>query len=409
MNSRQRMIRALNHEPVDRLPVDLGGTRQSGISVFAYQLLLDALGFENTPCVFDVYQMLAKIDDAVAQRFGSDTVLLNRPATAFGLSNARYKPFDLRGMKVMVPEAFDPIDDGQGGWQLQRDGKVIALMPANSVYFDRLEAYPGALHPDLETWQAPQVASTDWDTYATQSKRLYEETDKAIIVAMGPPYELFNGIGQGDFESWMITFATEDAYVDQLYTLLVDRWIENLQKLHDAVGDRVTVLQIADDLGTQFAPFLSTPMFREKLLPHYKRGLDWVHANTDWFVLMHTDGAIVPLLDSLIEMGVDAINPVQTTASGMQPDILKQRFGDRLVFWGGSCDCQGTLTNGSPGDVTSEVQSNLDTFKPLDGGFVYTSVHNIQANVPPANIIALYDAAMHYSPKEPLCQSFRTI
>jgi uroporphyrinogen-III decarboxylase len=207
----------------------------------------------------------------------------------------------------------------------------------------------------------------------------------------------------------MITFATEDEYVDRLYAMLVNRWIENLQKLHDVVGDRVQVLQIADDLGTQFAPFLSTQMFREKLLPHYKRGLDWVHANTDWFVLMHSDGAIVPLLDSLIEMGVDAINPVQTTASGMEPAALKDRFGDRIVFWGGSCDCQSTLTNGSPEDIAREVYNNLDIFKPFDGGFVFTSVHNIQANVPAPNIIALYDAAMQYTTQEPLCRSFKNI
>ena len=108
MNSRQRILNALKHQPVDRVPVDLGGTRQSGISVFAYQKLLKALEITSVPHVFDVYQMLAEIDDEAAQRFCSDTVLLNRPATAFGLSNATYKPFDLRGMDVMVPTDFDP-------------------------------------------------------------------------------------------------------------------------------------------------------------------------------------------------------------------------------------------------------------------------------------------------------------
>ena len=402
MNSRQRILRALRHESVDRVPIDLGGTRQSGVSIFAYHQLLNELNFNGVPRVFDLYQMLAQIDDQVANRFGSDTVLLNRPTTAFGLSNANYKPFDLRGINVQVPCEFMPVDDEQGGWVLKRDDKIIAQMPAHGFYFDRLEQYPGALHPDLQTWQPPQPAESDWTHYARESMRLAEETDKAVIVAMGPPYELFNGIGQGGFEDWMITFATEDAYVDRLFTMLVDQWIINLQKLHDAVGDRVQVLQIADDFGTQFAPFLSPQMFRAKLLPHYKRGLDWVHANTDWFVLLHSDGAIVPLLDAIIEMGVDAINPVQTTAIGMDPATLRG-VGDRITFWGGSCDCQDTLTNATPQQVALETNNNLDVFKPLDGGYIFTSVHNIQANVPARNIIALYDTAMTYTSQEPIC------
>ena len=403
MNSRQRILNALKHQPVDRVPVDLGGTRQSGISVFAYQKLLKALEITSVPHVFDVYQMLAEIDDEAAQRFCSDTVLLNRPATAFGLSNATYKPFDLRGMDVMVPTDFDPQSDGHRGWILTRNGKTIAQMPEYGYYFDRLESYPGALHPDLDTWKPPQPQDSDWPYYARQSERLYKETDKAVVVAMGPPYELFNGIGQGGFEDWMITFATEDDYVDRLFTMLVDQWIENLKRLHDAVSDRVQVLQIADDFGTQFAPFLSPQMFCDKLLEHYKRGLDWVHANTDWFVLLHSDGAIVPLLDAIVQMGVDAINPVQTTATDMDPARLKQRFGNRITFWGGSCDSQGTLTNATPTVISDETRNNLNQFKPLEGGYIFTSVHNIQANVPAANIIALYDAAMTYIPQEPLC------
>lgn len=403
MNSRQRILRALKHEKVDRVPIDLGGTRQSGISVFAYLHLLNALGFDHVPQVFDVYQMLAQIDQLVLDRFGSDTILLNRPATAFGISNARYKTYHLRGMQMKVPEDFHPVSDGHGGWFLERDGQMIAQMPAKGFYFDRLEKYPGALHPDLQTWQPPRLEDAEIAWYSGQSKRLAEETDKAVIVAMGPPYELFNGIGQGGFEDWLITFATEDDYVQCMYSMLVDQWIVNLQQLHDAVKDRVQILQIADDFGTQFAPFLSTPMFREKFLPHYKRGLDWVHANTDWFVLLHSDGAIEPLLDSIIEMGVDAINPVQTTASGMQPALLRKAYGDRITFWGGSCDCQNTLTVGTPQAVSQETRRNLDVFKPLEGGYVFTSVHNIQANVPAGNIIALYDTALSYTSQEPIC------
>ncbi|MFA7235652.1 MAG: uroporphyrinogen decarboxylase family protein [Phycisphaeraceae bacterium] len=403
MTGRQRIIAALKHQPVDRVPIDLGGTRQSGISVFAYHHLLGELNIRRTPRVFDLYQLLAEIDADVADRFQSDTVPLHRPAVAFGIANDRYKPFTLRDIPVRVPADFHPIDDGRGGLKLQHAGRDIAQMPATSFYFDRLEKYPGATHPDLVAWHPPRLGDAELQHYARESRWLFDETDKAVIVALGPPYELFNGIGQGGFEDWMVTFATEDDYVDQLYTLLIDQWLENLHRLHAAVGDRVQVLQIADDFGAQFAPFLSTDMFRRKLLPHYKRGLDWVHANTDWFVLLHSDGAIAPLLDSIIEMGVDAINPVQTTAAGMDPVLLFQQFRGRLTFWGGSCDSQGTLTTGSPNDIADETRRNLDAFSPTTGGFVFASVHNIQADVPPRNIAALFDAAIHYAPREHIC------
>jgi uroporphyrinogen-III decarboxylase len=168
-----------------------------------------------------------------------------------------------------------------------------------------------------------------------------------------------------------------------------------LEAFHGAVGGRVQILQIADDFGTQNAPFLSVRAFRELLLPAYKRGLDWIHQHTNWKVLLHSDGALVPLLPSIIEMGVDILNPVQTTAAGMDPRRLKAEFGGRLAFWGGSCDCQGTLTRGTPAQVAAETRAHLDALAP-GSGHVFASVHNIQANVPPENIVALFDTALNY-------------
>ena len=160
-----------------------------------------------------------------------------------------------------------------------------------------------------------------------------------------------------------------------------------------AVGDRVDILQFNDDLGTQDAPFLSIKMFRELIFPHYKRGLDWIHANTSMKVFMHNDGAIFDFLPTLIEMGVDILNPVQTTAKGMDPVELKRQFGDQIVFWGGSCDCQNTLPFGTPQQVAREVEESIRILSP-NGGFVLASVHNIQAEVPPANVAALFETAL---------------
>jgi len=273
------------------------------------------------------------------------------------------------------------------------DGEPFARMPKGGFYFDRLDKYPGAAHADVDSLELPLLSSQECDHLHAQAEAYRQNSDRAVIAAMGPPYELFFGLGTGDFAGWMITLATEPDYVKALYERLVEAWLENLRRFTDAVGDRVDILQFNDDLGTQDAPFLSVPMFRELVMPYYKRGLDWVHQNTGMKVFMHNDGAIADLIPSLIEMGVDILNPVQTTAKGMDPARLKQEFGDRLVFWGAACDCQGTLAFGTPEEVSREVKESVRVLAP-GGGYVLAPVHNIQAGVPPENVIALFDTAI---------------
>lgn len=398
MTSRERILAAINHRPADRVPIDFGGTRQSGIAVVAYARLRARLGLTRArlPRVFDVFQMLAEIEQDLADRFGADCVALYRPAVAFDIRNEGWKPFVFpAGLRAEVPEGFNPEPDGEGGLILKRDGEAIGAMPQGGFYFDRLESNPGAQHPDLTGWRAPRLDAATLDHFHREADALFRNTDKAVVAAMGPPYELFYGLGQGGFENWMITFASEPDYVSALYAELTDAWLENLRAFHDAVGDRVQILQICDDFGTQHSPFLSVKMFRERLLPAYKRGLDWIHANTPWKVMLHSDGAIVPLLPSIIEMGVDILNPVQTSAAGMDPRRLKREFGDRLAFWGGSCDAQGVFAHGTPTEVAAETEHNLSVLTP-GGGYVCASIHNIQADVPPDNVIALFDTALNH-------------
>jgi len=398
VNSRERIRAAIRHQPVDRVPIDFGGTRQSGISVWAYQRLRERLGGDphKPPRVFDTYQMLAEIEGGIAERFGADCLPLNRPAVAFGIPNRDWKPFEFGAdLSAEVPGEFNPQPDGAGGWVLKRGSEEIAAMPSGGFYFDRLEKYPGATHPDLATWRAPRLDPPTLEHYQLLAESLFDGTDKALIAALGPPYELFNGIGQGGFEQWMLTFASEPGYVADLYGELTDAWLDNLRAFRDAVGDRVQIIQICDDFGTQNAPFLSVKMFRDKLLPAYKRGLDWIHAHTPWKVMLHSDGALVPLLPAIIEMGVDILNPVQTSAAGMDPHRLKQEFGARLTFWGGSCDPQSTFARGTPAEVADETRKNLAAFTP-GSGYVCASIHNIQANVPPDNVMALFDTALNF-------------
>jgi uroporphyrinogen decarboxylase len=395
MNSRERVLRAINHEEPDRVPIDVGGTRQSGIAASTYHQLKQRLGLATPTRVYDVYQVLAEIEEPILQRFGADCVGLNRPAVAFGLRNENWKPWTLfDGTPVEVPGDFCPIVEPNGDLLLRKpDGSPLARMPKGGYYFDRLDKYPGAAHADVATLEPPLLSNEECDHLHAQAEAYWQNSDRAIIAAMGPPYELFFGLGTGDFQAWMITLATEPEYVDELCGKLVDAWLENLRRFTAAVGDRVQILQFNDDLGTQDAPFLSLRMFRERIFPHYKRGLDWVHQHTKMKVFMHNDGAIASFIPTLIEMGVDILNPVQTTATGMDPVKLKEQYGREIVFWGAACDCQKTLPFGTPEEVAREVEDNLRILAP-GGGYVLASVHNIQANVPPENVIALFDTAL---------------
>jgi uroporphyrinogen decarboxylase len=395
MTSRERVLAALRHEPVDRVPIDFGGTRQSGIAAMTYARLRRHLGLPERPVrVFDLFQMLAEIEPDVAERFGADCVGLYRPQVAFGIANQDWKPWTLfDGTPVEVPGGFHPETLPNGDLALRRGAEIIGLMPKDGFYFDRLERYPGATHPDLDTWEPPRLDRPTLDHLAREAGRLFATTDKAVIAPLGPPYELFNGLGQGGFDDWMVTLAAEPDYVRRLYEKLVDAWVDNLRAFHARVGERIQILQIADDFGTQRAPFLSVRMFRDLVMPAYRRGLDWVHAHTSWKVMLHSDGALYPLLPSIIEMGVDILNPVQTTANGMDARRLKDEFGEQLVFWGGSCDPQGTLAFGLPEDVSREAREHLEVFAP-GGGYVFAPVHNIQANVPPENVRVLFATAL---------------
>ncbi len=330
------------------------------------------------------------------QRFGGDVVGLYRPDVVFGIVNDNWTPWTtFDGTPVLVPGGFQPQQEPDGSLVIIHDGVEIARMPKDGFYFDRLEKYPGAAHINLDGYQPPRLSPKHFEHYRAQSKAISENTDFAIVAPMGPPYELFYGLGTGDFENWMMTLACEPDYVHQLYELLVDTWLENLKRFADAVEDRVQILQICDDFGTQQSLFLSVDMFRQLVMPHYQRGLEWIHDHTNMKVLLHSDGAIFPLLPSLVEMGIDILNPVQTSAVGMDPVKLKEQFGDQLTFWGGSLDCQKTLPYGSVDEVVQEVQRHVEVFAP-GGGYVFTSVHNVQANVPPENVIAMYDTALAY-------------
>jgi uroporphyrinogen decarboxylase len=377
----------------------------SGIAASTYHRLKQQLGIVSPNRVADVYEMLAEPEQPVMERFGADVVSLCGWGleTLLAIQDDHWKPWRLfDGTPVEVPAGFNPVREETGDWVLLREGVPVFRMPEGGFYFDviedspALEKSPGAVHINLDDYRPHLLTAEEVRAYQARAEALYQNTDFAIVVPLEPPFQLFRGMGTGGFEAWLVTLATEPDYVHALMERVTSAWLKNLERLAEAVGERAQIFQTYDDLGTQNAPFLSVKMFRELIMPYYKRAFDWIHQNTNWKVLFHSDGAVYPLIPSLIEMGVDALNPVQLSAHNMEATRLKQEFGDKLAFWGGACDCQHTLPFGTPQDVAREVKENVRVLG-RGGGYVCAAVHNIQTGVPPENVVALFDTARELS------------
>jgi len=393
MTSRERVLCALNHQQPDRIPIDLGGTSATGIALSTYHRLKQQLGISSATRIYHLLAMVADVEQSVKERLGADVVALRPPAAHLGIRYENWKPWRLfDGTPIEVPGGFNPAEQDNGDLVLLNEGRPYARMPKGGFYFDLVAKNPGAAHVDVDEYHPHILTEQELEYYAAQAEALYDRTDFAIIAELGPPEQLFAQMGTGDLAAWFITLATEPDYVHALLGKVTSAWMENLRNFAAAVGDRVHIIVCYDDLGTQQATLISVKMFRELIMPYYKRAFDWIHQNTRMKVMFHSDGAIYPMIPSLVEMGIDILNPVQTSAAGMDPVRLKREFGDRLVFWGGACDCQHTLPFGSPQDVSREVEESLRVLAP-GGGYVCAAVHNIQAGVPVENVLALYDTA----------------
>jgi uroporphyrinogen decarboxylase len=373
----------------------LGATPQSGIAASTYDKVKRLIGLNTPTRITDMIEMTAEVEQPIRERLGVDVVRVLRPETnpGIGFRMENWKPWTLfDGTPVEVPGAFEPVLEANGGYAMMRDGLPVARMLKDGSYFNGLGKAPGAAHVDVDKFEPRAIGNEDLEYMQAQAEWLHKNTEYALLVAAGPPSSLFTGLGRGDFAGWCMTLSTEPEYAAALMEKTVDVWIVNMKRVMAAIGDKVQILHMADDFGTHESLLLSARMFKSLIMPHYKRGLDWIHENTKMKVMLHSNGAIFPLIPLLIEMGVDILNPVQITAKGMDPARLKETFGNQIVFWGGAVDCQKTLPLGTPEDVSREVEANVKTLG-VGGGYVCSSVHNIQPGVPPENVLTLFDTA----------------
>ncbi len=401
MTSRERVMKALNFEEPDRVPLDLGGTIMTGIMAHALHGLREELGLEKHPLkVYEVFQMLGEVEADVVEALGVDVLPVEPLIQFFGLKRERYKPWRLfDGTPVLVPGDFEVEVDERGDFLLREGGRpeepVAGRMPKEGYYFDILEWMsfdPSFTPPPIEELRktTKPIADEDLEFLASRAARLRRETDKALLLGCWGSCGLRR---VGSIPEFLVVLATDRDYVRRLFELRTETALLNLERLWRTLGDDIDILGLEGaDYGSQRSELFSPKWFEDLFVPFYKVQNDWVHRNTTWKTWQHSCGSIANILPMLVETGVDVINPVQCSAAGMGPSWLKEKFGKRLVFWGGGVDTQHTLPFGTPEEVAAEVEERIRIFAP-GGGYVFNPVHNVQANTPPRNVVMAYEMA----------------
>ncbi len=417
MNSRERVRKALHHQETDRIPIDLGSTLVTGIQASTYARLRQALNLRDEAVrVADPFQMLAEVEMEVIEKLGIDIIGLWLPTNAFGFKNENWKPWTLwDGTQIMVPEKFTTERDQEGNVFLypQGDPSVppVAKMPKKGYYFDTLVRQEPIDEKNLnpEEWANQQFSIFSEETLRyleKKAKDLYQNTDLCIIgefidagfgdISQVPGPAVKNPKGIRDPIRWITAHLEYPDYIRGIFELQCDIALKNLQLAYEAVGNKIDVIYVSGtDFGTQNGPFISPDMYREFYKPFHKKVNDWIHKHTTWKTFFHSCGSIVAFLDDFVEAGVDILNPVQTSARDMDPIMLKEKYGDKLVFWGGGIDTQRTLPFGTPEEVKKEVTERCRIFG-KGGGFIFNTIHNLQSRVPIENLIAMFQTVRKF-------------
>jgi uroporphyrinogen decarboxylase len=406
MNSRERVSKAINYQKPDRVPIDLGGIRASGINSRSYAQLKQRMGIDTPTKIHDVMQLLAEIEVEVLDRLHIDVVPLDAGTVAWDMMDASQgiEKTVFGDTKVFFPPNTRITEEPDGSWFLRDDaGAPFAAMPKDGHYFDFIRTTTGGNQIDPALFK-PKDTLTDEELEAIsrRSKYLYENTDKAIlgwgtnISMVGLSALLSDNITQGSLDEWLYMLIAEKETANEMMGRYVDAVISCMKLYHQATGDRCLIWGIAsDDAGTQRGGLIAPDLFGEMVAPHYKRLCSWVHANTPWKTFVHSCGSVYDYIPYWIDAGVDILNPIQISAANMEPERLKREFGGKIVFWGGGCDTQRVLPLGTRDEIREHVRHNMEIFG-RDGGFVFTQVHNIQKNVPIENIEAMFEAAYDF-------------
>lgn len=379
MTSRERVLKALNHQVPDRVPIDLGGN-QTGIHKFAYEALLAHLGLSENVEIMDAVQQLARPSETVLEHFHVDTRYI-----AAGAASG----FD--------GKITTEMRDGMLWHDLVDEFGVRWSMPeAHPMYMDI--SYSPLAHASLEDVREYPFPRGD------DPGRFEGLRERALALRRDTPYAVVSGISgviyeicwyMRGLEAWFMDMMTAPEFCEALLDQTCKFWMDWFRVFLDEVGDLVDVIMIGDDLAGQTGPLFNPDIYRSLVKPRHKKLVQYIRSRTKAKIWYHTCGACLPFIPDLLDNGIDILNPVQISAANMEPARLKETFGDVLSFWGGGINAQHELPRVSPDAVREAVRKNMEIFKP-GGGYIFNSVHNIQAGVPGENIAALYDAAYRH-------------
>jgi len=414
MNSKEKLQSALQHRE-GPIPLDFGATTVTGIHCSIVADLRRIYRLPQVPVkVIEPYQMLGEIDNELRDAMGIDTIGIPARNTMFGFPMQQWKEWTTPwNQQVLVSKDFevDTINNNvmiypQGDRTVAPSGK----MPEGGYFFDAIIRQ----EPFDEEQLDPRDKLEEYKHITEETLQYYKEqvvyaqtTNKGVVanfggtaigdIALVPAPGLKHPKGIRDVTEWYISTVTRQEYLHAIFSQQTDIALDNLQKVFERVGNSVDVVYICGtDFGTQVSQFCSVDTFRALYFPYYKKLNDWIHEHTTWKTFKHSCGAVEPFIESFIEAGFDVLNPVQCTATGMEPEHLKSTYGDCIVFWGGGVDTQGTLPFGTPEAVKKEVTERLEIFG-RNGGYVFNTIHNLQAGTPIKNIEAMIQAINEYN------------
>jgi uroporphyrinogen decarboxylase len=407
MNSRERILVSINHKEPDRAPVDLGSTPSSGISAIAYSKLKKYLEIsEGNTRIYDVVQQLAQPEDFIIEKFHIDVLDIGR---TFNTAHDDWYDIDLwDGGKAQYPSWFKPELSKEGNYIAHNsEGEEIAIMLPGMPFFDQtcypyVNGYPENyknLSDDMNKVHWSALAHSPWDNASNpdfwkilreNAKELRSKTDKALMIVCG--CNLFEwGTFLRRMDNFLMDLITDKKEVEKLLDALLEKHLMSLEKVCNSVGDIVDIIRFGDDLGMDSGPFMAPDTYKKLFKPRHKILCDYVKKNSKMHTFLHSCGSIYSLIPHLIDAGIEIINPVQTACYQMEPERLKKEFGKDITFWGGGCETRSVLNRAKPREVKHHVKKRLEIFS-KDGGFVFNTVHNILPDVPPENIVAMFEA-----------------
>ena len=410
MTSKERIQCALNHREADRIPVDFGTTGVSGIHCKVVEGLRRYYGLAERPVrVIEPFQMLGEVDEDLQKIIGTDVYGIFGRKNMFGIDESEFhEQVTSWGQHVLIAKDIDLTPDKNGYIYIypggDRNYSPCAVIPdgcyfANSI--ERIATDEENLRVEDNLEEFSLIENEDIGHFVNEINKA-DKTDKAVIASFGgaalgdiafiPGMGIKQPKGIRTVADWYMSTVIRPDFIHRIFETQIDIAIENYKKLWDSVGSKVDIVfTCGTDFGTQDSQFCSADTFRELWVPHYKRMNDWIHSNTTWKIMKHCCGSIIPLIPGMIDAGFDILNPVQINAKGMESKKLKNEFGKHLTFWGGGIDTQKILPLATPEEVKAHVREQCEILG-KDGGFVFNSVHNIQANAPIQNVVAMIEA-----------------